>query len=299
MNIRETAVVMSWLLGMLGGGVMLSPALAAPTSAPAVAVTQQHAVPLKIRSTVIGQGVPKIIIPTTGATADQVLAQARAIGSNPAADVIEYRIDYLDFARDPAKVAALGNQIVAAVDGKPLILTFRTRSEGGVKEISDKEYGDLYLALIKAHFIDILDIEMFRQPAVVREVVEAAHKAGIKVVMSSHDFTKTPETAEIVARLRKQDQMGADILKIATMPHNVADVLKLLDATAQIRDRYSRKPLLTMSMGGLGAISRFSGQVFGSDLTFGMIGQASAPGQVDAKALRQVLGTVNDAMSDK
>lgn len=54
-----------------------------------------------------------------------------------------------------------------------------------------------------------------------------------------------------------------------------------------------------MSMGGLGAVSRFSGQVFGSDLTFGMIGEASAPGQVDAKALRQVLDTINGAVSGK
>jgi 3-dehydroquinate dehydratase-1 len=131
----------------------------------------------------------------------------------------------------------------------------------------------------------------------VREVVDAAHAAGIKVVMSSHDFSKTPATTEIVSRLREQDKMGADILKIAVMPHNVSDVLKLLDATEQVRDRYSRKPLLTMSMGGLGAVSRFSGQVFGSDLTFGMIGEASAPGQVDAKALRQVLDTINGAVS--
>jgi 3-dehydroquinate dehydratase-1 len=248
---------------------------------------------------VIGQGAPKIIVPTTGSTDADVLVQARAIGSNPNVDIIEYRIDYLNFDTDAAQVAELGKQVAAAANGKPLILTFRTKAEGGSKEISDKAYGDLYLALIKAHFIDILDVEMFRDPSVVREVVAAAHAAGIKVVMSSHDFKQTPATAEIVSRLREQDKMGADILKIAVMPHNVADVLKLLDATEQIRDHYSRKPLLTMSMGGLGAVSRFSGQVFGSDLTFGMIGEPSAPGQVDAKALRQVLDTINGAVSGK
>ncbi|MGF6574954.1 3-dehydroquinate dehydratase-1 [Paraburkholderia sp. GAS333] len=297
MNMRTTIISMSILLGIQALAVS-APASAA-TSAPAAAVTQQHAVPVTIRNVVIGEGAPKIIVPTTASTADEVLAQARAIGSNPAVDIIEYRIDYLNFDTDAAQVAALGKQVLAAANGKPLILTFRTKSEGGSKEITDKEYGDLYLALIKAHFIDILDVEMFRQPSVVREVVDAAHAAGIKVVMSSHDFRKTPSTEEIVSRLRKQDKMGADILKIAVMPHNVADVLKLLTATEQIRDRYSRKPLLTMSMGGLGAVSRFSGQVFGSDLTFGMIGEASAPGQVDAKALRQVLDTINGAVSGK
>ncbi|WP_310629975.1 MULTISPECIES: type I 3-dehydroquinate dehydratase [unclassified Paraburkholderia] len=297
MKMRKTVISLSMLLGMQG--LAMAATASAATSAPAAAVTQRHAEPITIRNVVIGQGAPKIIVPTTGATADEVLAQARAIGNNPNVDIIEYRIDYLNFDTDATQIAGLGKQVASVANGKPLILTFRTKSEGGSKQISDKQYGDLYLALIKAHFIDILDVEMFRDPSVVREVVAAAHAAGIKVVMSSHDFQKTPSTAEIVARLRKQDTMGADILKIAVMPHNAADVLKLLDATEQIRDRYSRKPLLTMSMGGLGAVSRFSGQVFGSDLTFGMIGQASAPGQVDAKALRQVLDTINTAVSGK
>lgn len=298
MNRAKSIIAIALLLG--GAGCTLqSSSVWAATSAPAAVVTQRHAIAIKIRNTVIGEGAPKIIIPTTGSTAEQVLMQAKAIGENPDADLIEFRIDYLNFATDAAQVTALGKQLVAQLHGKPLILTFRTKAEGGTREISDQAYGQLYLALIKAHFIDILDLEMFRQPAVVHQVLTAAHQAGIKVVMSSHDFNKTPETAELVARLRRQDAMGADILKIAVMPHNVADVLKLLDATAQIRDHYSRKPLLTMSMGGLGAVTRLSGQVFGSDLTFGMSGEASAPGQIDASSLRQVLNTMNSAMEAK
>jgi len=62
---------------------------------------------------------------------------------------------------------------------------------------------------------------------------------------------------------------------------------------------YSDKPQLTMSMGGLGAITRLSGEVFGSDLTFGMIGTPSAPGQVDVGQLRHVLSTVHSAVAGK
>ena len=166
-----------------------------------------------------------------------------------------------------------------------------------MKTISDADYGKLYLSLINDGFIDILDVEMFRNPQVVHEVVAAAHKAGIKVVMSSHDFHNTPATKEIVARLRKQDRMGADILKIAVMPHNTEDVLRLMDATAQIRNNASQKPLLTMSMGGLGAISRIAGEVTGDDLTFGMLGTPSAPGQVEASRLRQSMETLHTAIA--
>lgn len=270
---------------------------AAPTSAGAAAVNVRHAQPFTIRNTVIGQGAPKTIVPTTGANPQQVLEQARVIGANPDADLIEFRIDYLDFATDPAKVAALGKQVAQAAKGKPMILTFRTKAEGGAKPISDADYGKLYLALIKADFIDLLDVEMFREQKVVEQVVAAAHKTGTRIVMSSHDFQATPATEEIVARLRKQDALGADVLKIAVMPHNPADVLRLLDATEQVRAKYSLKPQLTMSMGGLGAISRLSGEVFGSDMTFGMIGVPSAPGQVDVKQLRQVLDTIHASVS--
>lgn len=298
MKIRNLALSCSFALAvplLLAAGIPA--AQAAATSAAAAPVSIRHATPFSIRTTVIGEGAPKTIVPTTGASVEQVLQQAKVIGDNADADIIEFRIDYLDFASDAAKVAALGKQVAEAVHHKPLILTFRTKTEGGTKAIADADYGKLYLALIQGGFIDMLDVEMFRDPQVVSQVVAAAHKAGIKIVMSSHDFQKTPDTAEIVARLRKQDTLGADVLKIAVMPHDTADVLKLLDASAQIRAKYSDKPLLVMSMGGVGAITRLSGEVFGSDMTFGMIGVPSAPGQVDVKQLRQVLDVIHASVT--
>jgi 3-dehydroquinate dehydratase-1 len=276
----------------------IAPATAAtPTSAAAASVNIRQPQVFSIRDTVIGQGAPKTIVPTTGVNAEQVLAQARSIGDNPAADLIEFRIDYLDFATDPARVAGLGKQVVKAARAKPMILTLRTKAEGGAKPISDDDYAKLYLALIPEGFIDLLDVEMFREQKQVEKIVAAAHKAGVRIVMSSHDFKQTPATEEIIARLRKQDQLGADILKIAVMPQSPADVLKLLDATAQMRANYSLKPQLTMSMGGLGSISRLSGEVFGSDLTFGMIGVPSAPGQVEVQQLRQVLNVIHSSVT--
>lgn len=295
MKIQHSVIALALLPGG-ASGALLSSSVWAAGSEPADTATPKEAIPVKIKNTVIGQGAPKIIVPTTGSTAEQVLAQAKTLGENPDADLIEYRIDYLDFATEADRVAALGKQVAAAANGKPLILTFRTQPEGGKRKISDREYGELYRTLINAHFADILDVEMFRQPEVVQQILAAAHQAGIKVVMSSHDTEKTPETAEMIARLRKQDEMGADILKIAVTPNDARDVLRLLDATNQVRENYSRKPLLTMSMGGLGAITRLSGEVFGSDLTFGMTGESSAPGQIEAKSLRQALKTVNTAI---
>jgi len=294
---RRAVACLLTALPIFAIGIPAAAAAAAPsTSAAAAPIAVRHAAPFTIRGTVIGQGAPKTIVPTTGTSEEQVLQQARVIGSDANVDLIEFRIDYLDFANDPIRISTLGKQVALAAHGKPMIVTFRTKAEGGSKPISDDAYGVLYTALIKSGFIDLLDIEMFRSPEVVNSLVSQAHSKGIKVVMSSHDFQKTPPVSEIVARLRQQDQLGADVLKIAVMPRTPSDVLVLLDATAQIRANYSDKPQLTMSMGGLGAITRLSGEVFGSDLTFGMIGTPSAPGQIEANRLRSVLTTVHEAI---
>jgi len=271
---------------LLGCALCASPLLAV-AAAPAVAT-------LEVGSLRIGEGRPKTIVPITGATAEVALQQAATIGGSAGTDLAEWRIDYLDIATDAKALAALGPKIHAALAGKPVIVTFRTQAEGGAKAISDRDYGRLYAALIKAGFVDLIDVEMFRDPGVVTHVVAQAHKAGTKVVMSNHDFQATPATEEIVARLLKQEAMGADVLKIAVMPKDAGDVLKLLDATWQVRQR-SDRPLLTMSMGGTGVVSRLAGETFGQALTFGMIGTPSAPGQVEVDRLRGVLDVIHDA----
>lgn len=94
--------------------------------------------------------------------------------------------------------------------------------------------------------------------------------------MSNHDFHKTPAAEEIVQRLRKMQELGADIPKIALMPQNKADVLTLLSATLEMQERYADRPIITMSMAKTGVISRLSGEVFGSAATFGAVKKASA-----------------------
>ena len=91
--------------------------------------------------------------------------------------------------------------------------------------------------------------------------------------------------------------MGADILKIAVMPQSRKDVVTLLSATEEMDCRTTR-PLITMSMGPLGMISRLCGEVFGSSLTFGSVGKTSAPGQVSAKELANVLKLIHESMGD-
>ncbi|WCE05557.1 type I 3-dehydroquinate dehydratase [Pseudoxanthomonas sp. JBR18] len=288
---RTTLAARVLLAISMTAGVSTAAAATDMTDASAAAVPVRT---IAVKGVVIGQGAPKTIVPITAKTAAEAIAQAERIGANADTDVVEWRIDYLDIATDAKALVKLAPQVASAAEGKPVILTFRTKAEGGATAISDADYGKLYAALIKAHAADLYDVEMFRDQAVVKSIVAAAHQAGAYIVMSNHDFHATPDTAEIVARLRKQQALGADVLKIAVMPQNPGDVLKLLDATWQMRQS-SDRPLLTMSMGPTGVVSRLAGETFGQAMTFGMLGTASAPGQVEVGTLRGILTTLDKA----
>ncbi|WP_153562761.1 type I 3-dehydroquinate dehydratase [Acinetobacter baumannii] len=233
----------------------------------------------------------KTIVPITAKTKEQALAQAQVIANTADADLAEFRIDLLSFASDTKQVIALGHELKKILGNKLMIATIRTKNEGGQLEISDADYGKTYQAYLKNPFMDWLDVEMFRDQKVVSEIVQKAHQKKVLVVMSNHDFQKTPNQDEIEKRLLKQDQMGADVLKIAVMPKSKQDVFTLMNATLKVSQK-TTKPLLTMSMGQLGTISRVATANMGGSYSFGMIGQASAPGQIDVTKLKQILQTV-------
>lgn len=249
-------------------------------------------VPVTVRGTVLGAGRPKVIVPLTGGTVPALLDQARdVVAAGP--DLVEWRVDHLgpgDAA--PADVVAAGRELRAALGGLPLLVTIRTAAEGGLAAVADANYVAVYRAVLEAGLADLVDVEVMRDEATVRTLVDLAHAAGALVVASNHDFDATPPREEIVRRLLHMADRGADVLKIAVMPHDPGDVLALLAATWEASGRTER-PLITMAMAGTGVASRVAGGVFGSAATFGTVGAASAPGQVELGALRAALAVVH------
>lgn len=254
-------------------------------------VQAQENVQKKVELSALAQLLVKTIVPITAKTKEQAIAQAKVIAANQDADLAEFRIDLLDFAADSKQVISLGHELKKILGDKPMIATIRTHNEGGKLTISDADYGKTYQAYLKQPFMDMLDVEMFRDQQVVKNTVKLAHDKKVLIVMSNHDFQKTPNEDEIVKRLLKQDELGADILKIAVMPQSKQDVFTLMNATLKVSQQ-SKKPLLTMSMGKLGTISRIATANMGGSFSFGMIGEASAPGQIDVTQLKQFLKTV-------
>lgn len=250
---------------------------------------------VQVRGVTIGEGIPKICVPIVGTTREEILEAAQEIRELPA-DVVEWRVDWFAGVSEPERVEKMLAELRERLGELPLLFTFRTRREGGEREISDSAYRELNCLASSGGCIDLLDVEIFSEEGTVEKLVEHAHQCGVRVIASSHDFHGTPDKEEIIRRLQYMQEKGADILKVAVMPKGKQDVLTLLAATEEMQRLYAERPLITMSMAGDGVISRLSGEVFGSALTFGAAGKASAPGQMHVRELRQVLEILHHSL---
>jgi 3-dehydroquinate dehydratase-1 len=250
--------------------------------------------PVRIGPVELGAGGPVIIVPLVAAEVTDLAEQAAA--ARLAADVLEWRMDHM---RDlsPEAVAAAGHALARAADGTPVLATYRTAAEGGARDASPPSYVACYRALLDARLVAAVDVEAALGAAVTAPVVQAAREAGAVVVGSSHDTAGTPPVDQIVARLEGLAAVGVDVCKVAVTPHSPDDVLTLLTATCAASRRLEQ-PLITVAMGPLGVVTRLAGETFGSAATFGTVGRSSAPGQIDAVALRQVVDLVHRALTD-
>ncbi len=248
-----------------------------------------------LRKVEIGTGKPKVIVPIVAAAAEDILEKAHQL-RNVAVDVVEWRVDFFESADDVAAVLDTLSRLRDALGEIPILVTFRTKKEGGEREISMEAYTALNKAVAQSGLADAIDVEVFFGDSVVRENIANIHAAGVAVIGSNHEFGFTPSKEEMVARLCKQQELGCDILKIAVMPNSKQDVLMLLNATEEMYRTYARQPLVTMSMGKHGVLSRLCGEVFGSSMTFGAMGQVSAPGQIPVEQLNSMLEMIHQSM---
>ena len=248
-----------------------------------------------VKRVIIGEGTPKICVPIMGKAVPELKKEAEALKSL-VPDLVEWRTDFFEHVENIDAVIDALKEIRSIIPDLPLIFTFRSAKEGGQKQISAELYLALNTAAAESGLVDIIDVELFNNEADVKALVEAAHAQNIFVIISNHDFHGTPDKEEIVARLRKAQELGGDLPKIAVMPQHAGDVLTLLEATYIMKERYADRPIITMSMAGAGVISRLAGEVFGSALTFGAAQKASAPGQVAVAEMRDVLSLLHRSL---
>ena len=250
---------------------------------------------VEVRGIQFGEGKPKICVPLIGKNNVELMEEAKALKTLKL-DVVEWRIDHHQDVEDISKMEEALKELRNELGNTPLLVTFRSKKEGGEREVSVAYYAELNKAIAATGMADMIDVELFTGDEIVKEIVDFAHSKDVKVVMSNHDFFKTPAKEEIVSRLCKMQEMNADLPKIAVMPQTTEDVLTLLSATNEMVTKHADRPIITMSMAGMGVVSRLAGEAFGSALTFGAAKAASAPGQVPVEKLAQVLEIMHESL---
>jgi 3-dehydroquinate dehydratase-1 len=171
-----------------------------------------------------------------------------------------------------------------------VIATVRAVEEGGAVELSDAQRTELFAAALPS--VDAVDVEV--AAPICQPIVAHAHAHGALAIVSHHDFTRTPNDAELAAHCDAALRTGADVVKIATAVADTGDAGRLLDL---LRTRYGHA-LVVIGMGSAGVATRVFFPLFGSLLTYGFVGRSGAPGQLPLEELYEALRRYSPGFAD-
>lgn len=248
---------------------------------------------LVIKGKVIGQGRPLVCVPVMEHERDDIIREITYL-SQSGADMIEWRLDVFAGYDDCNAVREVLEAVTPILGKKIFLYTFRSKKQGGESEIDAETLENLQELAMESGCVDLVDLEYFEEEHPMRKI-RKLQEGGVHVVTSHHDFTETPEPEVMQMLLEKMCAGGADIVKLAVMPQNVSDVLDLLAVTARFHEENPDTPIITMSMGKTGNISRLCGETFGSCVTFGAHEKPSAPGQYEMNRLLEILDAIHES----
>ncbi len=260
---------------------------------------------VKVRDLVIGEGMPKICVPVV-ASDEETLVKALDHLKGASYDMVEFRADYMiagEGKKAEGKTAEAGafagllggalERIREITGNTPVLFTFRTKAEGGSCEASHRFYEELLLWAAGSGLADLVDLEYDAAGDYRSELIGKIHAHGVYVIGSRHHFNETPSVEEMTGILRKMQEAGMDITKLAVMPSCRQDVLRLMEASVLMAESLADRPFITMSMGSMGRVSRVAGSLTGSAVTFACAGAASAPGQIGSELMKEILAQLS------
>ena len=242
---------------------------------------------IQVKNKVIGEGKPLVCVSVMDAGKTEILAEIKRLVENNI-EMIEWRVDAFEGLRSPNAVREVLEEAASLVKDTIFVFTFRSKEQGGQCSLEKDMVYDLHQIAAESKVVDFIDVECFYTEDADKEI-HTLQKMGTKIIASHHDFHETPSSDIIYMLLEQMKHSNADIVKLALMPQNTEDVLRILGETNHFHKRYPDQPLITMAMGKLGMISRISGETFGSCVTFGAGKNSSAPGQIEMAKLAEIL----------
>ena len=158
---------------------------------------------IEIKGVIIGEGKPKVCVPIVESHDEAILNKLKEFNELEV-DMIELRIDFYENIHQEDALRNLFLNIAALQIQKPVILTIRTAAE----------------LAVEANAFDIYDVELALGTNMAIELRTLIHDAGKYMLMSSHNFDRTPEVDSLMQKFRSMDSLEADIMKVAVMPED-------------------------------------------------------------------------------
>ena len=155
-------------------------------------------------------------------------------------DMVEWRADYYEGLDEPGSLEQALQMIRQKIGGRPLLFTYRTAEEGG-KGLDDWEhYRACNERAAGTGLADLIDLEMNRGEERVRSLAACLHDKNTAVLLSFHDFHKDSlQGGDGRTDEKKCRRWGGDVVKLAVMPETGEDVLRLMAASLDMRERYA------------------------------------------------------------
>lgn len=248
---------------------------------------------IKLHGQTAGGGAhPLICTPLVGKTAQSVFEElAIVLPKKP--DLIEWRVDFFSNIGDTALVIDVASRIREAAGAIPIIFTCRSVNYGGERvALNDIDIMKLYVAACASRCVDLIDYELSNSPEYLVRLRNTSRDNDVAMIMTYQNFESTPAPEVLTAKFLEAERLGADIAKVAVMASCPEDVLTLLDATAH-GSKLCTIPLIAVSMGRSGSLSRVFAWVYGSTVTFAFGHKSSAPGQISIEEMRVALASVH------
>jgi len=218
----------------------------------------------------------KLCIPIVETTAEKALIAIKKV--NRWADLIELRVDYLKRVN---LAPLLENR------QKPLIVTHRRKEEGGKYKGDERKRLSVLQEAIDLGS-DYIDIELATERSSLQGLIR--NKGGTQVILSFHDFQRTPSLKELQRLCGKMIQLGADVVKIVSFARAWEDNLTILSLIPYARER--RQRIVAFCMGEKGKLSRVFSPFLGAAWVYASLNRtrASAPGQLTVGEMKEIWG---------
>jgi 3-dehydroquinate dehydratase type I len=197
--------------------------------------------------------------------------------AEPLADMLEIRLDGMETFDV--------NELIKAVS-KPVLVTYRSRREGGKGSADAETHGEYVLTAIQSG-ADLVDVELSLPRRWRKKILDARGRS--EVVISTHINDGTPSRLDLDKIFRDSADTGADIVKIVTRAETWADNLRVLELIPKAHGLGMK--IIAFCMGPIGKMSRIASHLMGGYLTFASLeeGEESAAGQIPIGQMKEIV----------